>query len=252
MASKLDGKVVIVTGGASGIGEATVFRLVEDGARVCIVDLNAEAVEAMAAKIGSDKAVGAVADVSDPADVARYIDTTMNAFGRIDLLHINAGIAGELGAIHEASPANFDHVFAVNVRSAVLAIGAVVPHMKDAGGGSIVLTTSVSGVRPSPGLGIYAASKAALVALTKTAAVELGAANIRVNTIAPGLTDTPLFRATSQIGANDGSSIFDDLMLPLGRVGTAAEVANMVAFLMSDQASYVTGGLYHVDGGLGI
>lgn len=252
MASGLENKVAIVTGGASGIGEASVLRLVAAGARVCIVDMNAAAIDALVARIGSDKVVGAVADVSNSDDVARYAQATLDAFGRIDFLHSNAGIIGEPGAIHQASSANFDKVFAVNVRSAMLAIGAVVPHMEKAGAGSIVITASVSGVRPSPGLGVYAASKLALVALAKTAAVELGPLNIRVNAIAPGLTDTPAFRATSQVSAGDDATIFDKVMLPLARVGTPGEVANMVAWLMSDEASYVTGGLYHVDGGLGI
>ncbi|KEQ52021.1 3-oxoacyl-(Acyl-carrier-protein) reductase [Sphingobium chlorophenolicum] len=251
MSFGLEDKVAIVTGGASGIGEASTRRLISAGAKVCIVDMDGDAAEKLAGEIGS-RATAIVADISDAADVERATQAALSAFGRIDLLHSNAGIIGEPGPIAGASAANFDRVFSVNVRSAVLMIGAVVPEMRRQGGGSIVITASVGGVRPSPGLGIYAASKLALVALAKTAAVELGVDNIRVNAIAPGLTDTPAFRATRQIPAGEDEGIFDNVALPLGRVGSPAEVANMVAWLFGDEASYVTGGLYHVDGGLGI
>lgn len=252
MTKVLEGKVAIVTGGASGIGEASVLRLVDDGARVCIADLNGGAIDALVQRIGRDKVVGAAVDVSTQTGIEACVKTAVEAFGGIDLLHSNAGIIGQPGPIHTATAENFDKVFAVNVRSAVLAIGGVVPEMEKRGGGSIVITASVSGVRPSPGIGVYAASKLALVALAKTSAVELGPLNIRVNAVAPGLTDTPAFRATSQVSAGEDSTIFDKVMLPLGRVGSPAEVANLVSWLMSGQASYVTGGLYHVDGGLGI
>lgn len=252
MSVDLSGKVAIVTGGASGIGEATVHRLVRAGTKVCIVDLNADALDKMVAELGKDHVVGAAADVSQAQDVERYTQAALSAFGRIDYLHSNAGIIGAPGPIHLESTENFDHVFAVNVRSAVLGIKSVVPVMDKQGGGSIVLTASVGGVKASPGLGIYGASKAAIAYLAKTAAAELGALNIRVNAIAPGLTDTPAFRATSQIGADGDAAIFDKVFVPLSRVGKPEEVANMVAWLMSDEASYVTGGLYYVDGGLGV
>lgn len=255
MTTKLDGiegKVAIVTGGASGIGEASALRLAELGARVCIVDLNGDAVSALVDRIGGDRALGVEADVSTEAGVKSYVQSALDRFGRIDFLHSNAGIIGTPGPLAEATGENFDKVFAVNVRSAVLGLAAVAGPMQAQGGGSIVITASVSGVRPSPGLGVYAASKIALVALAKTAAVEFGPAGIRVNAIAPGLTDTPAFRATSQVSMDDDSTIFDKVMLPLARVGTPSEVANLVGWLMSDQSSYVTGGLYHVDGGLGI
>lgn len=255
MTTKLDGvegKVAIVTGGASGIGEASALRLAELGAHVCIVDLNGDAVATLVDKIGSERAHGVEADVSTEAGVKSYVQSALDRFGRIDFLHSNAGIVGTPGPLAEATGKNFDEVFAVNVRSAVLGLAAVAGPMQAQGGGSIVITASVSGVRPSPGLGVYAASKIALVALAKTAAVEFGQSGIRVNAIAPGLTDTPAFRATNQVSMDDDSSIFDKVMLPLARVGTPAEVANLVSWLMSDQSSYVTGGLYHVDGGLGI
>jgi NAD(P)-dependent dehydrogenase (short-subunit alcohol dehydrogenase family) len=253
MAFGLEGKVAVVTGAASGIGEASARRLIEAGAKVCLVDLNNEGLQRLVTEFGSDRAVAAAADVASVDGARQYVAAALNAFGRLDLLHSNAGIVGEVGPIQSSTAANFDHVFAVNVRSSVLAIGAVVPEILKQGGGAIVITASCSGIRPSQaGLGVYGASKIALVGLMRTAAMELGPQGIRVNAIAPGLTDTPAFRATSRLGArNDDSSIFDKLVLPLKRIGSPREVANLSTWLLGDEASYVTGGLYHVDGGLG-
>jgi NAD(P)-dependent dehydrogenase (short-subunit alcohol dehydrogenase family) len=252
MAYSLENKVAIVTGAASGIGEASARRLLREGAKVCLVDTNHARLDRLIEEIGSHNAVAAVADVSTDDGAASYLRATLAAFGRVDLLHSNAGIIGEPGLIHEATSANFDRVFAVNVRSMVLALGKVVPEMSKQGSGAIVVTASVGGVRPSPSLGVYAASKLALVALVKTAALELGPLGIRINAIAPGLTDTPAFRATSRVESDlDQNAIFDKVVLPLRRIGSADEVAGLSTWLLGSEASYVTGGLYHVDGGLG-
>lgn len=253
MAYSLENKVAIVTGAASGIGEASARRLLREGAKVCLVDTNHAGLDRLIEEIGCRNAVASVADVSTDSGAASYLRATLAAFGRVDLLHSNAGIIGEPGLIHEATSANFDRVFAVNVRSMVLALGKVVPEMSKQGGGAIVVTASVGGVRPSPSLGVYAASKLALVALVKTAALELGPLGIRINAIAPGLTDTPAFRATSRVESDlDQNAIFDKVVLPLRRIGSADEVAGLSTWLLGSEASYVTGGLYHVDGGLGV
>ena len=253
MAYSLENKVAIVTGAASGIGEASARRLLREGAKVCLVDTNHAALDRLIEEIGCGNAVAAVADVSTDNGAASYLRATLAAFGRVDLLHSNAGIIGEPGLIHEATSANFDRVFAVNVRSMVLALGKVVPEMSKQGSGAIVVTASVGGVRPSPSLGVYAASKLALVALVKTAALELGPLGIRINAIAPGLTDTPAFRATSRVESDlDQNAIFDKVVLPLRRIGSADEVAGLSTWLLGREAAYVTGGLYHVDGGLGV
>jgi NAD(P)-dependent dehydrogenase (short-subunit alcohol dehydrogenase family) len=253
MAYSLENKVAIVTGAASGIGEASARRLLREGAKVCLVDTNHTSLDRLIEEIGCRNAVAAVADVSTDDGAASYLRATLAAFGRVDLLHSNAGIIGEPGLIHEATSANFDRVFAVNVRSMVLALGKVVPEMSKQGSGAIVVTASVGGVRPSPSLGVYAASKLALVALVKTAALELGPLGIRINAIAPGLTDTPAFRATSRVESDlYQNAIFDKVVLPLRRIGSADEVAGLSTWLLGSEASYVTGGLYHVDGGLGV
>jgi NAD(P)-dependent dehydrogenase (short-subunit alcohol dehydrogenase family) len=253
MAYSLENKVAIVTGAASGIGEASARRLLREGAKVCLVDTNQAGLDRLIEEIGCRNAVAAVADVSTDNGAASYLRATLAAFGRVDLLHSNAGIIGEPGLIHEATSANFDRVFAVNVRSMILALGKVVPEMSKQGSGAIVVTASVGGVRPSPSLGVYAASKLALVALVKTAALELGPLGIRINAIAPGLTDTPAFRATSRVESDlDQNAIFDKVVLPLRRIGSADEVAGLSTWLLGSEASYVTGGLYHVDGGLGV
>ena len=172
-------------------------------------------------------------------------------FGRIDGLHSNAGIVGAGGPLRSADPLDLDRVIAVNVRGALLSMQAVLPTMLQQGSGSIVFTASTAGLRPSAGIGVYSVSKYAVIGLTKNAAVDLGPAGIRVNAVAPGLTDTPAYRATSQrAGAGGEGKIFDTRTLPLGRIGAPEDVGEAVCWLFSDAARYVTGAVLNVDGGL--
>jgi NAD(P)-dependent dehydrogenase (short-subunit alcohol dehydrogenase family) len=181
--------------------------------------------------------------------VARVIDR----FGSLDMLHANAGIVGAGGGLSEASSEDFDQVIAINVRGTLNSVQAVVPHMKSRGKGTIVVTTSTAGLRPSPALGVYSISKYALIGLVKNASLELGPAGIRINGVAPGLIDTPAYRRLSQRPAEtgeDGATIFATRVLPLGRIGCPDEVANIVTWLLSHESSYVTGSIYQIDGGL--
>lgn len=244
-------KVAIVTGAAQGIGEGTARLLVERGYCVSFVDRNADELVRAVDGLDPDRVLRLSADVSVAEDMNRVAAETLSRFGRIDALHSNAGIIGAAGPLRSADPADFDHVMAVNVRGGLHAMQAVLPTMLEQKSGSIVFTASTAGLRPSAGLGVYSVSKYALVGLTKNAAADLGPAGIRVNAVAPGLTDTPAFRATSQrSGAGGEGKIFDNRSLPLGRVGTPEEVGEAVCWLFSDAARYVTGVVVNVDGGI--
>ncbi|MAM37200.1 MAG: hypothetical protein CML65_17730 [Rhodobacteraceae bacterium] len=248
----MNDKVAIVTAAASGIGEAVVGRLLADDICVTAVDIDADALRALSERHGSGRLLTLAADVSSYDDVAGSVAQTMATFGRVDFLHSNAGVTGSGGDMLSMYEDNFDLVFGVNVRGHLHYLKAVLPHMEAAGQGSVVLTASVAGMRPSLGLGLYSTSKYAVIGLTKNIALELSPKGIRVNAIAPGLTNTPSFRATQTRDIGDGESIFARRSLPLGRVGEPSEVAEVVAWLFSDAASYVTGALYPVDGGLSL
>lgn len=254
MTSVSDSPVAIVTGAASGIGEATARVLAREGYRLCLVDYDGDLLKTSAAALDADRTVLAQADVANAEQTRDAVRQTLERFGRIDALHSNAGIVGEGGGLRDASAADFDRVIGINVKGALLSLQAVAPTMIEQGRGSIVFTVSTAGLRPSPSLGVYSVSKYALVGVVKNAAADLGPAGIRVNGIAPGLIDTPAFRATSQrgSGAGDDSKIFANRVLPLGRIGQPDEVGETVAWLFSDAARYITGAIVNVDGGLAL
>lgn len=249
-----DRPVAIVTGAASGIGEATARLLIDRGYRVCLVDYDEALLLSSANGLDPDLVLLVQADVSDAEQVSRAARQTVERFGRIDALHSNAGVIGVGGPLRSAPTEDFDRVMAVNVRGGLLAMQAVVPTMIEQGRGSIVFTVSTAGQKPSPSLGVYSVSKYALIGLVKNAAADLGPAGIRVNGVAPGLTDTPAFRATSQrnAGPGDDAKIFANRSLPLGRVGQPEEVGEAVVWLFGDEARYVTGTIVNVDGGLAL
>ena len=242
--------VAIVTGAAQGIGAATARLLVTRGYAVSFVDRNGDELERAIDGLDKARVLAVVADVSSADDMNRVAAETLAKWGRIDGLHINAGIIGAGGPIRSADPADLDRVIAVNVRGALHSLQAVLPAMLKQGKGSVVFTASTAGLRPSPGIGIYSVSKYAVVGLMKNAAADLGPAGIRVNAVAPGLTDTPAYRETSQRASAGGGKIFDNRSLPLGRIGAPEEVGEAVCWLFSDEARYVTGAVLNVDGGL--
>lgn len=250
----LTGKVAVITGGAGGIGEAVATRLAAEGTRLVLVDIDSEAVEAVAKRVGSD-AVGIAADVSTEDGVISYVEGALAEHGRIDLFFNNAGIEGRAVPIVDADTEWFDRVIAVNLRGSYLGLHHVLRAMRDQGdGGAIVNTSSVAGLRGFAGLGPYTASKHGVMGLTKAAAVEAAEFGVRVNAVNPAPISTGMMdrieRDMSEGG--DQGPVHDQFasLSPMGRYGTPVEVANLVTWLLSDEASYVSGCAYPVDGAL--
>jgi len=244
MAGRLKDKVAIVTGGARGMGEATVRLFVEAGARVVIADRLIEEGEALASSIGGAARFHAF-DVTDEAAWAALVAETMSWGGRIDALVNNAGVVA-FGPIEEFTTADFDRVFGVNVKGPLLGLKHVGRAMREAGGGAIVNISSVDGLRGANALALYSSSKWAVRGLTKTAALEFGPHGVRVNSVHPGGVDTAMGNPQGQSGAERNWSYG---RVPLQRIGEPQEVAAASLFLCSDEASYITGAELAVDGG---
>ncbi|MGC9963277.1 MAG: SDR family NAD(P)-dependent oxidoreductase [Acidimicrobiales bacterium] len=244
IADMLRGRRAIVTGGGSGIGRAIAERFADAGARVAVVDIDLAAAEATAGALGGLGGLAFEADVSDSSSVDAAFDRASAAFGGLDVVVNNAG-AGAVKALHGYSDAEWSRLISVNLGGVFHGIRAGVVRLRESGGGSIVNVSSLSGVRPTRGEGPYSAAKAGVIALSATAALEY-APDIRVNCVSPAIIDTPL---TRPLLAEPKVRERIEQRIPLARVGTAIEVANVVAFLASDLASYVTGVNVVVDGG---
>lgn len=246
---RLEGKVAIVTGAGSGIGRATAIRFAEEGARVTCVDIDRDSVEATAGDIGSP-AVAVTADVSDPAQVSGYTDDTVERWGRLDVVFNNAGV-NIPGVFHEVPDHVIDRTLSVNVKGPMYGCRYAIPHMLRGGGGSLINTSSVNGIVAEPFLAVYAASKGAIVMLTKGIALDYVKQGIRCNAIAPGWVDTPINYAHAEmLGGLDKVYASIDSFQPIGRPGEPREIANVALFLASDEASFVTGTLIVADGAM--
>lgn len=245
-------KACVVTGAGSGIGRAIAQRLAEEGGRVICVDINAAAV---ALTVQDIRAAGGVAeafgaDVSDAPQAAAFIQRCVECYGRIDVLVNNAGV-NLPGVFHEVSDAVIDRTFDVNVKGAIYGSRAAIPHMLRQGGGAIVNMSSVNGLVAERFLTIYAASKGAIVMLTKGIALDYAKQGIRCNCICPGWVDTPINDAhAAMLGGVDKIYAAIDTFQPIGRPGEPREIAHLALFLASDEASFLTGSIITADGGM--
>jgi 3-oxoacyl-[acyl-carrier protein] reductase len=245
---KLDGKVAIVTGAASGFGRAIAERFALEGARVVLADINGAGVREVAGELG-DKVIAVTCDVSRKADVDAMVRAATDAFGGLDIMVNNAGTTHKNQPLLDVGEAEFDRIYAVNVKSIYLSTLAAVPRMEKKGGGTIINVASTAGVRPRPGLTWYNGSKGAVITLTKSMAVELAPKNIRVNAINPVMGETGLL--TQFMGMPDTPENRAKFIgtIPLGRLSRPDDIANAALFLAEPASSFITGVALEVDGG---
>jgi len=250
---RLDGKIAVVTGAAGFIGSATIRLLAERGAKIVAVDRRAADLEAVTKELpASAQALAVTADVSDEDEVKEYVRAAIAEFGTIDVFYNNAGVEGQVKAITDYPLEEFRRVLDVNVVGVFLGIKHVLPIMRKQNRGSIINTASIAGLIGSPHIAVYSASKHAVVGLTKSVAWECTGSGVRVNCVCPGMIDSRMLSAIIQGRAAGNEPPPTEKIverIPARRLGQASEVASIVAFLASDEASYVSGSAYTVDGG---
>lgn len=241
---KFENKIAVITGGNSGMGYGTAKLLKELGATVIITGRRKEAIEQAAKELGVH---AVLSDQGKLEDIDSLVDTVTKDFGKVDILFINAGISGT-SSVELETPENFDNMINVNFRGVFFTLSKFIPHLND--GASVVILSSVLASTVSSGLSVYSASKAAVNAIMKTAAIELAPRKIRVNAISPGAIDTELF---SKMGMDEktlaGMTDYLISLTPIGRIGKPEEIGQLVAFLSSDEASFITGADHIIDGG---
>ena len=242
---RLKDKTAIVTGAGSGMGRCIAETFAREGARVAVLDVNAEAAKTVAAKIGNG-AIALTCDVARKGEIEAALKATLAAFGRLDILVNNAGVAHVNKPVTEISEAELDRVLAVNVKGLFLMSQAAVPALRRQGG-VIINIGSTAGLRPRPGLSAYNATKGAVHTLTQTLAVELAPDKIRVCAIAPVATETPLL--PTFLGPEPGMREKFQATVPLGRLAQPQDIANVALFLASEEAGFLTGNIVEVDGG---
>lgn len=250
---KLENKTAVITGGAGGIGKATAHRMLAEGANVLLTDVNAEGLEEARKELASDRLRTITADVTQSAEVKKYVDEARNEFGSIDVFFDNAGIEGDVAMIPDYPEQDFDKVMDINVKGAWLGLKHVLPVMQDQGSGSVIVTSSVAGLSGTPGVSAYVMSKHALIGMMRTAALEAAPFGVRVNSVHPAPVNTRMMRSLEKDFQPDNpNQVKEDFEqeIPLGRYGEPQDVASLVTFLGSEDSSYITGATYTVDGGM--
>lgn len=255
--ARLAGKVAVITGGAGGIGRAAAKLFTDEGARVVLVDRQEAALQSVVDTLGRASASYVVADVTQPTEAERYIQTAVERYQGVDILLANAGIEGVVQPITDYPVEVFDQVMAVNVRGVWLGLKYAIPAMRARGGGSIVITSSVAGIRGTAGMVAYNTSKHAVIGLMRVASAECAPWGIRVNTVNPAPIETRMMRSLEEMrAANMAGATTEQIKqthaarIPLKRYGEPEEVARLMLFLASDESGFCTGGVYMVDGGI--
>ncbi|WP_163580893.1 SDR family NAD(P)-dependent oxidoreductase [Gracilibacillus saliphilus] len=249
-----ENKVVLITGAAGGIGLAAAEAFAKEGAKLVLVDLSKEALEEKTKNINAKDKLLVAADVSKEEQVQNYVEEAKKAFGTVDVFINNAGINGAFATLDEQTVDNYQAVFGVNVLGAFLGLKHVAPIMKEQKSGAIVNTASNGGLLGAPRMGIYAASKHAVIGLNKTAALELADFGIRVNAVAPSGVDTQMMKSiesNAMPGKEEDARTNFENSVPLKRYSTPEEIADLMVFLASDKASFISGAYYRIDGGQG-
>ena len=254
MTSRFADKVVIVTGAAGDIGSATAQRFAREGAKLVLVDFDEQALMRAQEEIEQTGApcIGVQADVTDEKQVAAYVEAARDAFGGVNVLFNNAGIESESCDISECDLADYDRVMAVNVRGVLLGMKYAVPELRAAGGGSIVNTASVAGLSGAGALASYSTSKFAVIGLTRSVAIQQGPNNVRVNAVCPAAMSGRMMSSIEERILPDDPATAHALVeetIPMGRYALPSDVASMVTYLCSEEAAFLTGGSYTVDGG---
>ena len=244
------GKSAIVTGAGSGIGRATAIGLADEGAAVVCADLSGADATAATIREAGGRAIHVDADAGDEAAVAGLVDAAVAAHGGLDIFHANAGVSGGLAGLFDQSASDWAEILRINLIGPFLAVKHAAPRIAERGGGSIVLTASVAGLRSGAGGAAYSASKAGVINLAQTAAQQLTGSGVRVNAVCPGLIETGMTQMIFDRARERGAADRIGALNPLKRAGAPEEIAAAVLFLASDAASYVNGQAIVVDGGL--
>ncbi|MFT6434513.1 MAG: NAD(P)-dependent dehydrogenase (short-subunit alcohol dehydrogenase family) [Candidatus Azotimanducaceae bacterium] len=249
---RITGKVAVITGGAGGIGKAVGKLFVAEGADVLLVDLDEQTLQDACKEIGSNKVSYCIADVTKAEDNLEMIRIAEERYGGVDILLANAGIEGDVASIVDYDESRFDQVMAVNIKGPFLGLKAAIPAINKRGGGSVIITSSVAGINGGANVAPYVTSKHAVIGMMKSAAKECAAMNIRVNTVNPSPVETRMMRSLEEGFAPGQAEAMKAQMqanIPLGRYAEPEDIANIMLFLVSDDASFVTGSVYMADGG---